>query len=55
MIVGVLQFRNKLILQGRYTDAVDELLFKLQKARKTTIHLYLGLLTSNEVSNEVYT
>ena len=26
MIVGLLQFRNKLIQQGRYTDAVDELL-----------------------------
>ena len=27
-------FRNKLIQQGRYTDAVDELLIKLQKARR---------------------
>ena len=34
MIVGLLQFRNKLIQQGRYTDAVDELLIKLQKARR---------------------
>lgn len=31
MIRGLLQFRNKLIDQGRYTDAVDELLIKLQK------------------------
>ena len=31
---GLLHFRNKLIQQGRYTDAVDELLIKLQKARK---------------------
>ena len=28
---GLLHFRNKLIQQGRYTDAVDELLIKLQK------------------------
>ena len=31
---GMLHFRNKLIQQGRYTDAVDELLIKLQKARR---------------------
>ena len=30
---GMLHFRNKLIQQGRYTDPVDELLIKLQKAR----------------------
>ena len=34
MIYGLIQFRNKLIQQGRYTDAVDELLVKLQKARR---------------------
>ena len=34
MIYGLIQFRNKLIQQGRYTDAVDELLIKLQKARR---------------------
>lgn len=34
MIVGLLQFRNKLIRQGRYPDAIDELLIKLQKARR---------------------
>ena len=31
---GMLNFRNKLIQQGKYTDAVDELLIKLQKARR---------------------
>ena len=31
---GMLRFRNKLIQQGRYADAVDELLIKLQKARR---------------------
>ena len=31
---GMLHFRNKLIQQGKYTDAVDELLIKLQKARR---------------------
>ena len=34
MLHGLLHFRNKLIQQGRYTDAVDELLIKLQKARR---------------------
>ena len=31
---GMLHFRNKLIQQDRCTDAVDELLIKLQKARR---------------------
>ena len=31
---ALLHFRNKLIQQVRYTDAVDELLIKLQKARR---------------------
>ena len=31
---GMLHFRIKLIKQGRYTDAVDELLIKLQKAKR---------------------
>ena len=34
MFHGLIHFRNKLIQQGRYTDAVDELLIKLQKARR---------------------
>ena len=34
MLHGLINFRNKLIQQGRYTDAVDELLIKLQKARR---------------------
>jgi len=38
MIRGLLQFRNKLIAQGRYTDAVDELLIKLQ-SRKSRWHI----------------
>ena len=35
MLYGLIQFRNKLIQQGRYTDVVDELLIKLQKAGGT--------------------
>ena len=34
LFYGLLHVRNKLIQQGRYTDAVDELLIKLQKARR---------------------
>ena len=33
-IRGLLQFRNKLIDQGRYTDAVDDLLIKLQSRKR---------------------
>ena len=35
MLHGLIYFRNKLIQQGRYTDAIDELLIKLQKARRS--------------------
>ena len=34
MLHGLIYFRNKLIQQGRYTDAVDELLIKLEKAKR---------------------
>ena len=34
MLHGLLHFRNKLIAQGRYPDAIDELLIKLQKATR---------------------
>ena len=34
MLQGLLNFRNKLIEQGRYADPVNELLKKLQKARR---------------------
>lgn len=34
MFYGLIHFRNKLIQQVRYTDAVDELLIKLQKAKR---------------------
>ena len=34
MFRGLVYFRNKLIQQGRYPDAINELLIKLQKARR---------------------
>ena len=34
MLHDLLQFRNKLIAQGRYPDAIDELMIKLQKAKR---------------------
>jgi len=34
MLHGLLHVRNKLIEQGRYPDAVNELLLKLQRARR---------------------
>lgn len=34
MIHGLIHWRNKLLSQGRYTDAVDELLIKVQRNKK---------------------
>lgn len=34
MVYGLLQWRNKLLAQGRYTDAVDELLIKLHSKKR---------------------
>ena len=34
MLHGLLHFRNKLIEQGRYPDAINELLLKLQRTRR---------------------
>lgn len=34
MRYGLLHFRNKLIEQDRYPDAINELLVKLQRARR---------------------
>ena len=34
MLRGLIHFRNKLIKQGRYPDAIDDLLIKLQKRVK---------------------
>ena len=34
IIYALLQFRNKLIQQDRYPDAVNDLLIKLQKPRR---------------------
>ena len=34
MLYGLLHFRNKLIEQDRYPDAINELLVKLQRARR---------------------
>ena len=33
IIEGLNRFRNKLITAGRYTDAVDEILIKVAKAK----------------------
>ena len=34
MLHGLIHFRNKLIQQGKYPDPINELLVKLQRARK---------------------
>ena len=34
MLHCLIHFRNKLISQGRYPDAINELLVKLQRARR---------------------
>ena len=33
-LYGLLHFRDKLLQQGKYADPVNELLIKLQKARR---------------------
>lgn len=34
MLYGLLHVRNKLLEQGRYPDAINELLVKLQRTRR---------------------
>ena len=34
MLHGLIRFRNKLIEQDRYPDAIDDLLIKLQRIRR---------------------
>ena len=41
MIYALIQFRNNLIEQGRYPDAVNDLLIKLLKPRRSK-HGYSG-------------
>lgn len=33
-LYGLIHFRNQLLAQGRYTDAVDELILKLQTKKR---------------------
>lgn len=35
----IIDFRNKLIAEGRYTDCVDELLVKLSHAKKVKMEI----------------
>ena len=37
LLEGLNTLRNGLIAEGRYTDAVDEVIIKVTKARKKTI------------------
>ena len=37
VIDALIELKNNLIAQGRYTDAVDEVLIKITKARKKHI------------------
>ena len=40
IIEGLNRFRNKLIAAGRYTDAVDEMLIKVAKAKPRKFGLW---------------
>ena len=42
IIEGLNRFRNKLIAAGRYTDAVDEMLIKVAKAKPRKFGLWDG-------------
>lgn len=39
LLYGLIDFRNKLIQQGKHTDDVDELMMKLQKVKRSS-HRY---------------
>ena len=50
---GLLQFRNKLIQQGRYTDAVDELLIKIAaiiQSSSASVGILQGLCSTGVVT-----
>lgn len=34
IIYGLLQWRNDLLVQGKHTDAIDEFLIKMSKAKR---------------------
>ena len=42
VIEGLNRFRSKLIAAERYTDAVDEILFKVAKAKPQKLRLWGG-------------
>ena len=39
MLHGLIYFRNKLIQQGRYTDAVDEVICKISFAKQRRVKI----------------
>lgn len=40
VIGALIQLKNSLIAQGRYTDAVDDILIKVMKARKKRLAVH---------------
>ncbi len=40
VIGALIELKNSLIAQGRYTDAVDDILIKLTKARKKRLAVH---------------
>lgn len=39
VLQALISLKNSLLLEGRYTDGVDELIIKLPKAKKKKIHI----------------
>lgn len=39
VLQALISLKNKLIREGRYTDAVDELIIKLSKAKKKKVRI----------------
>ena len=39
IVVSIINLKNKLIEQGRYTDAVDDILFKVLKTKRKKIKI----------------
>ena len=40
VIVALIELKNSLMAQGRYTDAVDDILIKLTQARKKRLAVH---------------
>ena len=45
LVYSLIQLKNKLIEQGRFTDAVDELLIRFASAKKKKLELKINIIS----------